>query len=807
MDSTSLRLLEWEAIRCMVSERCACSLGGELAAQMEPAVEPSAVRLLQEETAAAAELLARGGIPRGGIVDIREPVARAARGAALSGPELVATGFCAAALERLRLHLLHHSPATSPLSTRMAVVASLDGIASLLIAAFDEDGVLKDTASPALGRLRGEVRTVARRMTEKISAMARDPAWRDLLQSSAVVTRAGRFCLQVKSDHRAQFPGLIHGQSGSGSTLFMEPAALVEMGNRLRQAEMETKVEEERLLAHLSNRTGESAEDLQAALAAAGWVDFVAARAELGLRKNWAPAGISPEPLLNLAQARHPLLAGEVTPVSFRLGGPARVMVITGPNTGGKTVTLKLAGLLAMMNQAGLWLPASPSSRLPVFAGVLADIGDEQSLQQSLSTFSGHVRRIQEILEKLAAQPALQLVLLDELGAGTDPEEGSALACALLEELLSHPCLAVVTSHFGEMKEVAYRTDGAVNASVEFDPVSLEPAYRLLEGIPGSSNALTIAARLGLQESVIRRARERLGPERLEAGRLIEKLLQDTRLAEERLRQAEEAASHAEKRQCEAAAELERLRRERTETLEKTRAAAAEIMRQARVEAGAVQQELRKLQKRAGEGDVRITPQEATRLRERGKRVERRLEHAENRAERQVRRIEPAAEQGARAGAQMPAPTAGDTVWLPRWQQAGRVLSADSAGSLQVLIGSMRVSVRADQVEVREAASAPPVRRQPENIAAIQREKALTLPAELQIRRLRAEEALRLLDEYLDDACAAGASSIRIVHGKGSGILRRLVWERLRAHPYVSGFHHPEAAAGGEGVTVVELEK
>lgn len=805
MDKSTLRVLEYEEIRRRLAERAACSLGRELVAAMAPSSAADEVARLQSETAAAARLASGPGIPLGGLSDVRPLVGRAGLGSTLSGPELLAAAIAVESLERLRAHLLLHEESAGPLAEEVRAIPPLGPLALILLSALGEEGELRDNASPKLARLRGEARSAARRIGERAQSIARDPAMRDMIQSPVVTTRDGRFCLQVKSEYRTQFGGLVHGSSGTGATLFMEPAPLVELGNVLRQTEAEIADEEERILRDLSARLGAQSAPLIEGFAAAGRIDFINARAATGLDLGWQPADPSAGADLSLVQARHPLLEPPVVPLDLELTREQRVMVITGPNTGGKTVAMKTAGLLALMHQSGCWIPASPSSRLPVFTAVLADIGDEQSIQQSLSTFSGHIRRIAHILQTIDGAKAPVLVLLDEMGAGTDPEEGSALACALLEHLLSRGVLAIVTSHYSDLKEVAYRSDGALNASVEFDAESLKPTYRLLAGVPGSSNALAIASRLGLSPAVIEAARQRLGEERLEAGRLIESLIRDTRQAEERLRVARDAAEEAEAGRKQAAEELIRLRSEHSKTLARTRQEAEEILRTARREADAVGKDLRRLQRKAEEGAREAAPAELERLREGTRRAGRRLEHAANLTEKQVRRIEREAPPPVEPAAAGPPPQVGDEVWIARWQREGKVLSLEPGAQAVVQTGAMRVTLPLHELSRRPAqpSAGRPARS---STAEMQQRARLEIAPELHLRGLRAEEALIRLEAYLDDACLAGVPSVRIVHGKGEGILRRLIAEQLRRHPSVESHHHPAPEEGGEGVTVVVLE-
>ncbi|HEU4754255.1 MAG TPA: endonuclease MutS2, partial [Armatimonadota bacterium] len=455
------------------------------------------------ETTQAVRLLDGAGVPLGGIHDVRPAVRIAGVGGVLEPAVLLEVADTVGAGRKLRHFLLQRSESVPRLAGFAERVGEFSLIEQAVHEAINDHAEVRDDASPALSRLRKELRTIRSRMLERLNSILRSQAYRDMIQDPVITTRDGRYCIPVKSEYRTAFGGLVHDQSSSGATVFMEPQAVVELGNELRQVELKERQEVERILRELTALIGRHAVDLGYTLEALGELDFIFARGKLSLGMDAAEPVINGEGFIGLRRARHPLLTGPVVPIDVELGRAFRVLVITGPNTGGKTVALKTAGLLCLMAQSGLHVPADSGSTLPVFHGIYADIGDEQSIQQSLSTFSGHITNIAGILEAVEKSGTKSLVLLDEAGAGTDPAEGAALAKAILSHLLERGARTIASTHYGELKEFAYSTPGVENASVEFDVETLRPTYRLLIGIPGASNAFSIAARLGLPEEVV----------------------------------------------------------------------------------------------------------------------------------------------------------------------------------------------------------------------------------------------------------------------------------------------------------------
>jgi DNA mismatch repair protein MutS2 len=642
-----------------------------------------------------------------------------------------------------------------------------------------------------LARIRRERRAGEARLRERMEQVLRTPALARMLQDALVTIRDDRYVVPVRAEFRDQFPGVAHDQSASGMTVFMEPLAAVPLGNRLRELEVAEQQEVARILAALSAAVGAVADRIAQTLAAFAELDVAAAKAHLSVEMAAAAPRLNEAGGVDLCQARHPLLAGTVVPIDIRLGDAFRTLVITGPNTGGKTVALRTLGLLTLMAEAGLHLPAAPDSDVAVFPQVYADIGDEQSVEQNLSTFSSHLTAIVEILAALTETPpgpARALVLLDEVGAGTDPAEGAALARALIETLHAAGTCTAVTTHYNELKSLAFTHPGVENASVEFDEATLRPTYRLLIGTPGRSNALTIAARLGLAPEVIARARGYLSPHATDLTRVIQRVEEERdalfREREALMRERAELTRAG----ARAREEAQRLAADRRRVLERFQAELTALQRRAQEELQAAVAALR----------AKATPEATARLRA------------------HLRELREVSERYA-VETQHPAPgvpparvRAGDVVLVASLGQQGTVQAPpDARGEVEVQVGALKVRVARDdlrvadegvraQAEPRQAAGALEPRESP-------LDRALSVPASIHLRGKRTEEALAELDKYLDDATLAGLPRVTIIHGKGTGTLRRAVHEYLAHHPEVASFRLGADGEGGTGATIVEF--
>ena len=791
IDERTLEMLDFPAVRQRLASCCASELGRRLAEDLRPSTSPRQVATDQAETGEAKALLDGGRAPSlHGIHDVGDICVRAMRGGRCEAGEILLAAETAAASRRLRGQLTQRpdrpdAPVIERLADYALRLGEFRAFEDAVARALEPDGAVRDDASPALLALRRKQRVLRARVRERLESMVRSAALAPYLQDPIVTMRHDRFVVPVRADARAQVPGVVHDASSSGATVFVEPLPVLELNNDLRRAQAEEEAEVERILAELSEKLGRVAEGLLPSLEILAHLDLVFARAELAAQTDARPFRLEAEPLCELVRARHPLLTQPV-PIDVRVGTDFDVLVVTGPNTGGKTVALKTVGLFACMAQCGLHLPAGDGTRMGVFRQIFCDIGDDQGVAQNLSTFSSHMGRVVAILRAL--QPGA-LVLLDEVGAGTDPAEGAALATAILEALLESGARCIATTHASELKAFAYRQSRVSNASVDFDPETLRPTYHLIIGLPGGSHALQIAARLGLPPEVTERARTLLTP----AERHVETLISGMAEDERRLRDARASAEAA-------LAEAERLRGElrdrarvaegkSSDLLVQARAEAAELLRRTRREADEALRALRRAQ--AGSA-ADVAEAEAAR-------AVLRQSLEEVTAEPPLREPLPPPAGGWRQGM---------AVRVRSLRQVGHLLTAPGPGdaTVPVQIGILRVNAVVGDLEpAAEAAEAKVAAaiRAPGAGAALA--AATDLPAELDLRGLRAEEALGRLDRYLDDMALAGRAEARIIHGKGTGALRQAVGEYLHGHRLVAAYRLGVSGEGGDGVTVVTI--
>ncbi len=811
MHEKSLQTLEFPKVLARVAAESGFSVGRERVLALEPTPDMDEARRRLAFTSEAVRLLDEQ--PRAGLAgaqDVRTQVLRASREGDLSAADLVlvlatlrSAGTVSRLLEDLSAGIYPHMRALGgTLPVHAHVVRRIEETIS-------EEGEVLDTASPRLRRLRGEVRAAGQRLQQRLRTLVGE--FGSVLQEPIVTTRGDRYVVPVKADFRGRVRGIVHDQSASGATLFIEPLAVVELNNALREVQAQEQQEVERILREVSREIGAEAEAIGRAIEALGEFDLQLAKARYARLQRAVEPVLNRDGRLRLLGARHPLLTGRVVPIDLELGGEWFMIVVTGPNTGGKTVALKTAGLLTLMAQAGLHVPAQDGSELAVFEEVFADIGDEQSIEQSLSTFSSHVTRIVEVLRAVGAlrrrspegppphpgksaphhrdfpgTPGPALVLFDELGAGTDPDEGSALARSILTYLLDRRVPTIATTHYSELKAFAHEQKGVVNASVAFDVETLSPTYELEIGRPGRSNALAIAARLGLDPRIIRGARRHLGAAGVSMEGLLRDLEQERDAAVDERQQLELERAEAEQRRAELDEERRKLEEERVRVLDEARA-------QARRELDAVVAEVARVRAHARQPD--LTREGVDELRKRTRRLEDRMPAPVRPA---VRRRAAPAEPSLEGP-----PRVGDTVEVLSLGQVGELLdlSADGA-SAEVQMGSMRVRAPVEDLRrVRRQESGEGTR----SVVLLRPPDRAPVSQQLDMRGWRVEDALEELETYLNDAALSGVSSVRIVHGKGTGALRAAVREHLARHPLVQSSEPAPQREGGDGVTVVRL--
>ncbi|HEY7356919.1 MAG TPA: endonuclease MutS2 [Ktedonobacterales bacterium] len=790
MHEKSLHTLEYRKILERLAHEAAFSASKELALALQPATELREVERRQAYTTEARRLLeARPDAGIRGARDIRPLVVRAERGAMLSPDDLLdvlRTIRSAIYVARLLGRLDEDFPL---LKTLGADLPQRPKLAERIEESISEEGEVLDSASPGLRRLRIEIRGAQQRLQEKLQSLVNQ--YRVSLQEPIITLRSDRYVLPVRAEARGQVRGIVHDQSASGATIFIEPLVVVEMNNRLRELFLAERQEVERILMEISADVGREALALNLDVELLAEIDLHLAKGRYSQLTESNPPRLNDQGRLKLLAARHPLLTGKVVPTDFRLGDDFSMVVITGPNTGGKTVALKTVGLLALMAQAGLHIPADDRSEVTIFTRVFADIGDEQSIEQSLSTFSSHLSRIIDILQQANAQ---SLVLLDELGAGTDPSEGSALARAILMYLLERQVAVVATTHYSELKAFAHDTAGVANASVEFDVETLSPTYRLQIGLPGRSNALAIASRLGLPPDIIEQARQLLGTTGVQMESLLEGLQEDRRVAADERYHLSMERAEAEHLRKQLETERARFEEERARILNEARA-------QARRELEQVQAQLARI--KVDMGRQRLTQEKLDHMRAQVRGMD---ERAAPVPEPRRRAPEPAQLEPEAGPLKV-----GDMVRVRSFNQTGELVSLpDAKGEVEVQLGLLKVRVAAENIERLSRRQAKAENNGGDG------SRGVSLPSiterempdmQLDLRGQRVEEVLPTVDRYIHDAYMAGMPFVRILHGKGTGALRQAIRDQLAHHPLVRSYAPAAANDGGEGITVVTLSQ
>lgn len=809
MHEKSRVTLEYPKIIERLMSHCAFSASRELAQELLPSEDLSIVRQRLAFTTEARRLLdERPEVGVRAARDIRPHVRLAERSGMLMPDQLIEVQLTlrsATFLHRLLSRLDESFPLLRRTGSDLPVRQELD---NRIEACITDDGAVRDTASPRLRELRQQIRAAQARLQERLNGLVNE--FRGALQEHLITMREGRYVLPVRSEARSQVKGIVHDQSATGATIFIEPMVIVDMNNRLRELELDERREVERILLELSAAVAAEAPYCILAVELLATLDLQFAKARYSQALRGEPPQLNDDGRVRLVEARHPLLTGKVVPLNFHLGDQFSMVVITGPNTGGKTVALKTVGLLTLMAQAGLHIPADARSELPIFQDVLADIGDEQSIEQSLSTFSSHMTRIIEILRLAGDRHQTgqrTLVLLDELGAGTDPSEGSALARSILLELRQRGVACVATTHYTELKAFAHEESGVTNASVEFDVETLSPTYRLSIGIPGRSNALAIATRLGLDLTIIERARSMMGASALTMEDLLAEIQTDRKAAaDERFQVSMERAALERERQEALArvalleAERVEIERERVHILNEARAEARRQLQQMRSEVG----RLRAESQRGG-----LTEEQLAKIRERIRSTDDSLVPlAEPPKPRPARKVRSGATEAtpeeeadqAIAGE----PEAGDIVRILSQNLKGTLLSLpDTRGEAEVQVGMLRLRVKATDLERLSRRQARVLERMTISLPKLE-VKAIP-DDQLDVRGMRVEEVLPTVDQYLNDAYMGGLRNIRLLHGKGTGALRQAIRDQLGHHPLVKSYSSPPDREGGEGITQVVL--
>lgn len=824
MNPHTIRILEYDKILNKLATFCAFAGGQELATSLLPSDDLRTINDWMEQTEEAFKLLEqKTEVAFGGVHDVRHLIAKSDRGSILIPTELVEVRTTLMRARTLRNTLTRLNRQFPRLADIAFAIEPCEHVIGEISRCINDRAEVVDGASAELGRIRAQLRVAQDRLLSTLDRLVQNSNVTPYLQESIVTQRQGRYVIPVRSEYKSQIQGIVHDQSASGATFFIEPLTVVEQNNAVRELELEEEKEVRRILTELSDLVADEGHYINRNVQILSQLDFTFAKAKYAYElEATAPqivpfrhkrvdifAGIDeetneertiqhPGSVLNLRQARHPLLeADSVVPIDVYLNDECYMLVVTGPNTGGKTVTLKTVGLLTLLAQSGMMIPVEEGSALSVFEGVYADIGDEQSIEQNLSTFSSHMTNIINILEE--ADPR-SLVLLDELGAGTDPDEGSALAAALLENLRDRGLTTLATTHYSDLKLYAHNTPGVRNASVEFDVESLSPTFELSIGLPGRSNALTIARRLGLNPVIVDDAEEIVRPEALEVEAMLEDVRRARQEAQRELAQVKERERHAHVIEEDLRYQLAQIEEARREVVGETRATMQN-------ELAAIRQEIEGFRRRMAKGSLESKSAHTQFLSEARNIIGDRESDADVRVEREV--ATPLA-----PSLQPQGPIEkGDRVFVPSLQASGEVLGVDSRKGVpheaDIQVGNFRLKLPVRRLELRSKAQTeqaqglqPAVTLQPKNK---QGAAAASSSTELDLRGERVEAGLQRLEGYLDDAYLENLPWVRIIHGKGTGAMRDAVRTALKGHPLVSKFRPGVLGEGDDGVTVANL--
>lgn len=794
MEDRTLKTLEYNKIIQKLANYAVSPMAKEMAEHLRPSSEYSEVIRMQKETSDAVSMILRkGSIPLGGFRDTRSALRRVKIGGILSTTELIHIADLLRVCKKVKNYSKDERKQETyeTLDPLFEGIVTLPAVESEITRCIVSEEEIADEASTTLHNLRREMKLTNERIREQLQKIIHSSSNQSMLQESVITMRGDRYCVPVKQEYRNNFPGIIHDQSSTGATLFIEPMAVVQMNNQLRELQVKDNLEIERILSWLTSMVEENLEVIQSNMELLTQLDFIFSKAQLALEMRAVEPKFNQEGRIVIKKGRHPLLDPKtVVPIDIYLGDQFTTLLITGPNTGGKTVSLKTLGLFTLMGQAGLHIPAFDNSELAVFDQVFADIGDEQSIEQSLSTFSSHMTNIVHILKQVTPK---SLVLFDELGAGTDPTEGAALAMAILDYLLKMGVRTAATTHYSELKIYALSTEGIENASSEFDIETLRPTYKLLIGIPGKSNAFSISKRLGLPDFIIDNAKQLIAKE----DKKFEDLIMDLEISKK-------SALYEQDRAAQYRREAEELKKQLEKQKEKLEAQKEKILLEAKQEARKILQEskdeadkiIKELQKSAREAQIVISQKE--------------MEDARGQLRGKLQDIEDDLTKAA-----LPKKTLkklpktlkkGDKVFISTLNQSGTVVNPpDHNGDVMVQAGIMKIKVHLSNLALDESEEKP-AQKTKKISASGKPVKALNIKPEIDLRGQMVDEAISNVDKYLDDAYLANLPQVTIIHGKGTGALRQAIHQHLKRHPHVKSFRLGKYGEGETGVTIVEFQ-
>ena len=792
MDKKSLKVLEFNKIINLLETKASSSLGLKYINDLTPSPDYNEVKyMLQETSEAQGILVKRGHVNMGGIQDISDNAKKAAIGGVLDPGSLLKVADTLRAARGLKRSLSageeedFNYPIIQALSEGLYIHREVeDEISNAIISELE----ISDNASPTLRSIRRGILQKNQSIRTKLNSIISSTAYQKYLQDAIISVRGDRFVVPVKAEYRSQVAGIIHDQSSSGATLFIEPMSIVEMNNELRKLKLDEQEEIEKILTSLSNMVGEIADNLLSNQEILGKLDFVFAKGKLSISMKAIEPTLNEEKILNIKNGRHPLLdVDKVVPNNIYLGEDFDTLVITGPNTGGKTVTIKTVGLFALMTQSGLHIPADYGSSMCVYDNVFADIGDEQSIEQSLSTFSSHMTKIVGILNEVTND---SLVIFDELGAGTDPVEGAALAIAILEDVNMAGAKCIATTHYSELKNYALTKNRVENAAVEFDVNTLSPTYKLLIGVPGKSNAFEISRKLGLRDYIIDRAKEFINTENIELEDVLQNVEKSRIKAEEERAEAEQLKKEIEEVKEEYDRKLEKLTLSREKMMEKARSEAFSITRQAKEEADNILKELRQMEMQMAS-------------KEKNQKIEAlRRELADS-----MGKLQPSVKSmivPKVSNKEIKDLKSGDEVKVITLNQDGTVISVDKKKKEAVVqIGIMKMTLPFKALQIAQKDKKSIVTKSTRKIIS---SKSGSVKSEVDLRGMNLEEAIMEVDKYLDDACVAGLETVTIIHGVGTGVLKKGLQDVLKKNKHVKSQRPGQYGEGGVGVTIVEIK-
>lgn len=789
MNNKSLRVLEFFKIRELLKDEITSKLAKDLADSLLPSADFAQVVNMQKETSEASALIMQSGtVPTGPLYDLTHMVKIAEIGASLNPRQLLDLSDTFRTTRTIKSFILRSDEDRVKFPVLLALadlIVPFKDIEDAINTAIIGENQISDNASHELKRIRKTIESKNASIRTKLDSIIKSSSNQKYLQDSLITIRQDRFVVPVKSEYKSMIKGLIHDQSSSGQTLYIEPFAIVELNNELKELKLEENVEIERILLELSNMVGVNSNSVRSNQESMKNIDFILGKGKLSIKMKAIEPKLNNNRKVNIKNGRHPLIdSKEVVANSIYIGDDFKILLITGPNTGGKTVTLKMLGLLAIMNQSGLHIPADFGSEMTIFSQIFADIGDEQSIEQSLSTFSSHMKNIVEIIDTVDVD---SLVLFDELGAGTDPTEGAALAMSILMNLYRNSITTVATTHYSELKEFALLTEGIENASVEFNVETLSPTYKLLIGIPGKSNAFEISRKLGLWDSIIDEAKVLIKSEKVEFEDLLSSIEDNRRKSEIERDESIRLRLEIEKLKKRVVEKEERITLQRDKLIKGAKEEARKILKESKEESERIIKELRGISK----DDIK----------EQNKKIEEMRRSLKNQMDKSQDEI---VDQTV-SYEQIPKKLRlGDSVKVVKIDQVGSVATLpDSSGNLTVQLGIMKVNVNIkDLLLVKEKKE----NKQSVNISKSFGSKALTTNTEIDVRGLNVEEAMAEIDKYLDDAYLANIKTATIIHGVGTGALKAGLKNYFKRHSHVNSFRDGVYGEGGHGVTIVEIK-